>query len=98
MSGKLVYVSSHAQFPMIDPIDGTRFESGEPKKVGDNAWIKVQVEAGVLFYSDAEGTALEVKGAAPTQAETQAKAAEKDPTITPAASALGGAVKSGTAT
>lgn len=98
MSGKLVYISSHAQFPMIDPIDGTRFESGEPKKVGDNSWIKAQVEAGVLFYSDAEGAALEAEGAAPTPAEAQAKAADKDPTITPAASALGGAVKSGTAT
>jgi len=96
---KMVYVNSHAQFPMIDAVDGTRFEAGEPKKVADNRWIAAQVDAGVLYYCDADGVAIVAKGAADTPAETQAKAADKDPMLTKeAVPALGGGVKSGTAT
>lgn len=82
MSSKVVYVNSNAQFPMIDAIAGTRFVAGDAKKVEDNAWIKSQVENGVLFYSDADGAALgEGKAPAekPEEAEAEAKGLGKKP-------------------
>jgi len=51
------WFASKAQYPMIDPEGGARFEAGVPTRAVRTDWVVKQIEAGVLEAVDAPADA-----------------------------------------